>query len=397
MTALWRICTVGILGTLAMMGAIWIAATAHVPAPLPEMPPTLLIQAAASGVQARLSENAEPKTWIALAPLLIGRHSRDAQTIRYHWPAFTAKARFTGPQVALRLDDRQNRIRVTVDSGATLRLDLTKACAALLQLSGLGTGAHDISVQVISEAATESAFLGLWIPPDSQALPAPAASHRQLWVIGDSDTVGYGNTATTRECTGDQVFAATDSTQSYPALLGQDFGADATVTARSGMGLLRNYDGVDAGRALKQLYPLVLPDHPQAREADLSSPDVIVLAIGTNDFASPVTEGEAWPDAAALEQDFRTELAAFVAGLQHDHPDAALVLVVFPEADQAVRRSYRAIAATLAAQPHTAARLIELPDLARNGCHWHPSAADHRQIAALLAPVIADLRPAWRS
>lgn len=400
MTALWRIRAVAIIGAVAVLVAMMIAA-AHQSGLPRTAPPTVAIQAAPRGAEARLSAQALPATWIRLKAAITGRHSQDdhqeAGAIRYHWPAFTARARFGGDKIALRLDDRQNRLRVLVDDGTTLRAELSRPGASVLHLSGLGSGLHEISVQVISEAAAESTFLGFHIPPEGRALPAPAASPRQIWFIGDSDTVGYGNSATTRDCSGDQVFAATDTSQSFPALLGHRFAADVTITARSGLGLLRNYDGADAGRAMKQLYPRVLPDHPQATESPLPQPDLIVLAIGSNDFAGALHHGEAWPDTAALERDFGAELGVFITGLHRAHPNTALISVIFPEADQAVRRSYHAITRQLADLQGFATSLIELPDLARDGCHWHPSLEDHRLIAGLIAPVIANLRPAWRS
>lgn len=400
MTTLGRIAAAAIIAVVAVSGLMMRAPADHSGAPKALLPP-LAVQAAANGAQARLSAQEFPADWTALNATITGRHSQDSRdaagAIGYHWPAFTAKARFSGDEIALRLEDRQNRLRVLVDDGATLRAELTKPGRALLHLSGLGSGAHDISLQMISEAAAQSAFMGFRLPPTGQPLPAPAASPRQIWFIGDSDTVGYGNSATSRNCSGDQVFATTDTSQSFPALLGQHFGADVTITARSGVGLLRNYDGADAGRAMKQLYPLVLPDQPQAREAALPPPDVIVLAIGSNDFTPALHKGEAWPDTAALERDFATALGDFITALHRDHPESALISIIFPEAGPEVGRSYQAIAPQLADLQGFATALIELPDLERTGCHWHPSAADHRLIAALIAPMIEEFRPAWKS
>ena len=103
--------------------------------------------------------------------------------------------------------------------------------------------------------------------------------------IGDSHTVGYGNTSATRNCSEDDVWKTTDDSQAFGAKMARHYGADYQVGAISGRGIVRNYDG-SGGDPLPEAYPYVLLDHSARYENRAWQPQVIVIALGTNDFST---------------------------------------------------------------------------------------------------------------
>lgn len=314
---------------------------------------------------------------------------------RYRWPAFTAQARFDGTAVELRLEDHQNRLRLRIDDGGSLDMVLSKPGDTHLRISGLSDGAHSIALQVLSEASSDSRFGGFFLPDGGRALAAPAPKSRQILFIGDSDTVGYASTAQSRECSLEQVFLATDTSQSFPALLAQSLDAEETLIARSGIGLLRNYGGADPGRAMADLYHFALPERPDVPLSPPQPPDVIVIGLGSNDFATPLQAGEAFANKEMLAIAFSAKLIELLKEIHLKTPLAALLLLIFPKEDPAITLAYDAASKELRALG-ASVEVVALPPMDRQACHWHPSPADHHRIATVLRPVVLALRPDWQ-
>ena len=118
---------------------------------------------------------------------------------------------------------------------------------------------YTIRVDKISESPAGSGrFNGFRVPTGRGRTP-PAPQDRQIQFIGDSDTVGYGNLSPSRDCTAEEVIELTDTQDAYSPRVGQHFQADYETIARSGIGVVRNYAGMQAGRTMPLLYPRALP------------------------------------------------------------------------------------------------------------------------------------------
>ncbi|WP_148292701.1 SGNH/GDSL hydrolase family protein [Paracoccus aminophilus] len=324
-------------------------------------------------------------TGTPLAVRLEGRRAVASDGVWHQWPGFAAEGRFDGPAVSMRLADATNRLRVVIDDGASGKITLVRPGTKTIEISGLPAGPHQVRVETLSEADRPARFVGFATPSGGQALPVAAALPR-IAFIGDSDTVGYGNTGHQRECSGTQVFAETDTTQSFPARVGQALKAEVTVTARSGVGLLRNYGG-SAGPTMAALYPLAIPDRPDLPDDPPGAVATLVVGLGSNDLGSPFAAEEKWGSNAALQSDFQNALIAFLKARQSEMPGARIVLLSFTEYGEEMITSYRAAEAALRDAGSEVA-LIELPKLERKGCHWHPSLKDHALIADLLIKAI---------
>lgn len=374
-------------GAIAATLAVALAALLWWPAddPLPETPlPRMQISGTAETARIRLIP--PESAGIPLPARLEGRRAETPSGIWHQWPGFAAEARFDGTAIALRFEDGVNRLRVTLDGGAGGTVTLVRPGAAELSIAGLPPGPHGIRLETLGEAGQPARFDGFFLPPGGRALPPPAPALRRIAFIGDSDTVGYGGTVRNRDCSGEEVFATTDTTQSYPARVARALGAEAVVTARSGIGLVRNYGGADPGRTMARLYPLALPDGPALPETALAA-DVIVIALGSNDFGTDLLPGEPWRDAAALRPDFEAALIAFLRARHAEAPGALLLLLSFTEYGAGITGAHRAAERALAAEGVRVA-LVELPKLDRRGCHWHPSPDDHALIAGRVTKVI---------
>lgn len=319
-------------------------------------------------------------------PLHIGgRVERTAQGDRRQWPGTYWEAAFRGAGVALRIGGGDVILKITVDG--TPVATLVKPRPGRYAIAGLTPGRHVVRVDVASESqAGATVFGGLYATGATRPLSMPTRAHR-IEFIGDSHTVGYGNTATTQECTEAQVWATTDTAQGLPAILARRFDADYQVNAISGRGIVRNYNGF-AADTLPEAYPFVLFDKSRRYVPKGWGPQLIVIALGTNDFSTPLHTGEPWADRDALHAAYQSRYAAFVRQLRAQNPRAHILLWATDMAGGEIAQQAGRVAATLRAAGDRRVTFLPVPGLAFSGCHSHPSLADDRRIADRLAEYV---------
>ncbi len=319
----------------------------------------------------------------ALAVRVGGRADRSADGWRRQWPGTYFEGAFKGRQALLRVGPGDVILHVLVDGKRVQTM--VKPAPGLYRVAGLSNGSHVLRVEVASESqAGATTFGGLFAATESTPLPTPAASKRQVEFIGDSHTVGYGNTATTRECTEDQVWATTDTSQGVAGQFARAFHADYRVNAISGRGVVRNYAGFAADK-LPEAYPFVLFDKATRANDAGWNPQLIVIALGTNDFSTALKPGEPWADRAALHADYESRYMAFVRSLRVAHPTAHVLLWATDMADGEIAAEEAKVVSRLTEEGMRDIGFIRAPKLAFSGCHAHPSVADDGLIADAIA------------
>ncbi|MTH79813.1 SGNH/GDSL hydrolase family protein [Paracoccus aestuariivivens] len=323
--------------------------------------------------------------------LVTGRASGGAKgALMQEWPGFHAEARFHGTMVTVRFADTVNRWRIQIDDGHTSVIELSRPGVNDLRIRGMPEGEHHIRVEKISESSMPTSFGGIFVDEGSQALPAPDARPKLIEFIGDSDTVGFANTALRRDCTEEEVFSATDTSRSFGPQVAHALDADFRMVARSGIGLVRNYEGVSPQATMTTRYPLALPSEPSATRLADRKADIVVTALGSNDFGSSFTDNEQWSDKDTLSRDFGTALIGFLRDRVRENPGALQVLLAFGEYGDPLVMPYLRAESALKSDGARAV-LVTLPKLQRNACLWHPSALDHELIAKQLLAAVSGL------
>lgn len=305
----------------------------------------------------------------------------------YNWPGVYFEARFAGPTVTVEVDDGENLLRLLIDG--EVKLTLPRAGRRTITLEDLGDGEHTVRLEKLTETqGPTAAFLGFFVPDAASALPAPEYDHL-IEFIGDSNTVGYGNTSTGRECTRQQVSDTTNTSLAFAPRVAGHFNADYRIIASSGHGVVRNYAGNSPGKTIPLLYGRALHDDPESTVRGERSPDVIVIRLGSNDFSTPLGDKEAWEDIDALRADFREAYVAFVERLEAQRAPQGYVL--YSDADFAAE--IEKIRETLAGNGIDRITVTSFPELDRLGCNYHLSVNDHALAAASLIDVLtrADL------
>ena len=148
------------------------------------------------------------------------------------------------------------------------------------------------------------------------------------------------------------MWATTDNTQAFGPLTANHYQADYRVNAISGRGVVRNYNG-SAGDTLPVAYPYLLFDKKQQDTESNWKPQVIVIALGTNDFSTPLNPGEKWKTKDELHADYEATYLRFLKDLRAKNPDAYIILWATEMANGEIESEVKKVADQAKAQGET--------------------------------------------
>jgi lysophospholipase L1-like esterase len=328
--------------------------------------------------------HAEPTGLQALAARVSGRvQAMPDGGVQRQWPGTYAEAAFSGSEVYFRVGPGDVSLRLRLDDGAPIAL--VKPAPGLYRvLASRSDAPHRLRIDVANESqAGPTRFGGFFLAAGASPAALPTRP-RQIEFIGDSHTVGYGNTSPTRECTEAQVWEFTDTTVGVAPRVAARHDADYQVQAISGRGVVRNFNGFGAD-VLPSAYPFVLHDKATLASDPGWRPRAIVVNLGTNDFATPLHEGEKWKQRDQLQADFVAGYASFVLGLHQQQPQAYLLLWAAGSDDSELVTQVRKVVERVRQSGSVAIGFVPVPALDMSGCHYHPSVADDERIAQALS------------
>jgi len=352
----------------------------------------LCLQAAVAQEVSRV--NAEPVGLRSLTAHVQGRVAAQPDgTLQRQWPGTYFETAFQGDEVYFRVGAGDVSLRLNVDGDAAI--PLVKPAAGLYRVARFKRGGeHLLRVSVASESqGGPTVFGGFLIGANGKPAALPRRG-RQIEFIGDSHTVGYGNTSATRQCSQAEVWATTDTSRGVAALVAAHYGADYQANAISGRGIVRNYDGF-AADTLPQAYPFALFD--KSRAADLAGwqPRVIAIALGTNDFSTPLRAGEPWATREQLREAYEAAYIRFIDELHRRHPGAYIVLWIAAGDGAEVRTEVARVAEQVRRSGNPRVGFVPVAGLSMSGCDWHPSVADDRQVADALIRHLDAQKDVW--
>ncbi len=315
---------------------------------------------------------------VAVAPFhIIGRFdARDAAGPRLGWPGTEIRARFSGATLKVELADTGvSHYDVSVDGAPPTTLLVTGPRRPYVVAMGLAPGVHELVLTKRTETLTGVTQLFGF---DGTLVPSPVPSGRRIELIGDSITCGYGVLG------GDGSCPFSPETEAEPMAWGaraaKQLGALRMVTAFSGLGVLRNFDG-DTTETMPQRYHRALANDPDSVwDHQAFDPHVVVVALGTNDFAGG--KGDPGPG-------FEAAYTELLATVREAHPNARIVTATSPMLSAANHTKLRAyVVAAIAARAAAGDPKITLVDVDEQresdgyGCGYHPSASTQQKMAA---------------
>jgi lysophospholipase L1-like esterase len=302
---------------------------------------------------------------------------------RCDWPGTAIEARFTGKSIAVKLNGGNDDFNVIVDGVWKAKLGVSAAWQTAA--SGLSEGAHTLLLTKRTEAFYGIVeFEGFQLEDGDALMALPPRPARKIQFIGDSFTVGYGDESKILSCPERRPFD--NNFLAYGPVAARAVGAEYSVQAISGIGMVHNYGDTSPISA----YPLgsyfentLMGASAPAPKWDFSAwiPDLVVIALGTNDFSTTVKPSEA--QYAGGYQEFLRKIRTW-------YPQAVILCLTY-----AVDGFQGKYVDTLVNQVSRLgdAKLYHahMPPLDANselGCDYHPNVAGQQKYADALIPVI---------
>lgn len=315
----------------------------------------------------------------------VGRFTEDD---RFAWPGTSVRARFVGTGISIELEDSgSNRFDVFVDGKEQPVLVPSAGTHTYVLAERLENEEHEVVVTRRTESLFGvSAFHGF---SGAEIVPSPGKA-RLVEFVGDSITAGFGVLSDNPDCGLDPVTEA--ETHAWGALAAAELDADHVAIAHSGKGIYKNGGG-DSTNTMRDLYERILADDPSSAWGYDYAPDVVVVALGTNDFGQG-DPGDGFIDA----------YVGFLEKLRERYPDSWLLVAESPMLSDAepagqmrrtVARAYfEDVVDARKSAGDTRVALVEIAEQLESdgyGCSFHPNEVTQRKMADALVARIREL------
>lgn len=254
--------------------------------------------------------------------------------VRLNWGGSALQVRVTNAtSLSVTMQANQyaenNTVGVLVDGSQTTILRVVDG-TSLYKVS-VPTGDHLVTLLKRTEAGNGAVLISKIIT-DGQFEPLASGTGRLIEFVGDNATAGYSSDGPLGVTTCAQpVNSVADPNQqnagnSYGVLSASAFGADWTLIAFSGRGLVQNFDG-STTMTLGSLYPRLNPQDINSIITVSPNAGAVVINLGTNDI-------NYWmQNKLGINPNVQAFTAAYVSLLQAAralNPNAALIATIGP-------------------------------------------------------------------
>ena len=231
----------------------------------------------------------------------VGRTLTHGDSVSFDWSGVYARVRFEGSYLAMTASDtKADYYDIWIDrepsaeADRTIRVsgrDSTYILADPSSISNFGSRGKAFSHTVVLKKRTEGeqgrTTIGAFITRAGELLQAEGLKERQIEVIGDSYTCGYGAENSVKT---DPFKPETENSNlTYAAILARYFDADYISIAHSGMGIARNYNDKFRDYCMPERYLQTFDGDERVKWSAKNSefrPDITIIYLCTNDFST---------------------------------------------------------------------------------------------------------------
>ena len=215
---------------------------------------------------------------------------------------------------------------------------------------------------------------------------APEEKRAKIEFIGDSITCGMGADTNEIDCDEGEWFDQHSVYMAYGPRVARALNVNFEVNCVSGMGIYRNWNN-ETDPVMPEVYPYLHLNGEHGKRAKIdkeNAPQVVSIALGTNDFSLGDGEKERLPFNA---KNFKQNYIGFIKEIFKTYPETKIALLSSPmlgeEEGQKLVKILKEIKEELEDQP---IEVFEFEAMAPQGCSNHPSVDDHELMAEKLIP-----------
>jgi hypothetical protein len=319
----------------------------------------------------------------------------DPAAPRFAWSGTGFVANVSGPTISVKLKSEKAGgfavyFQPVIDGTPGDRFSVSSSDKTVTLATGLADGDHKVEVYRETEGRYgDNVFEGF---PDGAPKDPPPASDRLIEIDGDSISAGYGNLGMEQHPNSgaDPNGGCTYSTETqsaymtYGAIAARTLGAEASIIAISGIGVYR--DNLNSmTNVLPMAYSDTLGYQPMPTWSFDRQPQVVVINLGTNDFAMG--------DPGMTE--FQTAYTAFLTTIRGKYPDAVIFCAIGPLLfGDGLVNATKYITAVVANANANGDSKVQVLDFGQQdatkgtGCDYHPNVAEHMVMADTLVAAV---------
>jgi hypothetical protein len=223
-----------------------------------------------------------------------------------------------------------------------------------------------------------------------------AKKKKKIEFIGDSITCGAASDPSDIPCDKGEYFDHHNGYYAYGPVLSRAIGADYLMSSVSGIGMYRNWNDENKDEGImpdvyQNLY--LTKDNSKPKYDFAFQPDIISIALGTNDFSGGDGKKERLP---FNPEKYVSNYINFIKMLYEHNPKAQIVItnspmvggeraVVFEDCLNKVKNAFAEDKA------HKPILIFKFKPMTPKGCSGHPDVADHKVLAEEYAPFLKKL------
>ena len=319
----------------------------------------------------------------------------DPKSVQFSYPGVMIKAKFEGRTCNLllkNLSDQhvyKNYYNLLIDDQPPFVIGISNFDKKY-ELELPNDGEHTITIFKRTESFVgKGIFEGFELERGKKLLPLNDVPKRKIEFIGNSVTCGFGNEGDSATC---HFTPETENNyMAYGAITARSLQAEYMAVAYSGKGISQNYDQSDK-ETMPDIYDRIFPEQASpVWDFKRWIPDVVVINLGTNDFAHRVD--------SAL---FVSNYVHFLEKVKANYPKASIFCIEgcmttddWPEGMKSLTtvKNYINVAMQSLYSKGEQNIYTFFPTTMQEGeigCDWHPKVIRHQKMADELTTFIKE-------
>ena len=285
-----------------------------------------------------------------------------------------------------------NYLQYELDGVYQKRVRISSKTGEPLVITAPANGRHTVWLYKATEAHTGPVVLHRITGKNVEALQRPSAPVIEF--IGNSITCGAAADPSEVPCGTGVYHDQHNAYMAYGPRVARALGANYVLSSVSGIGIYRNWNS--DGPAMPQVYEKLDFQQGNPRQWDFSTftPEVVSIALGTNDFSRGDGKRERLPFDSAL---FVNTYVQFVQLVKSKYPAAQIALLSSPmvggESGVLLQNCLTAVKGRVDALDPSAkpVAVFFFQPMKASGCSGHPSVEDHAVMAEQAIPFFRGL------
>ena len=294
--------------------------------------------------------------------------------------------------VSLPDTNSHNYFQYTLDGKYQKKIRVEGNSNQAILLTTADDGEHTIWIYKTTEAQTGPVYIQKITGKNLKALTVPALPLIEF--IGNSITCGAAADPSEVPCGTGVYHDQHDAYDAYGPRVARALGVNFIMSCVSGIGIYRNWNS--DGPTMPQVYERTEMEVNglQAWDFKKYSPDIVSIALGTNDFSNGDGKRPRLPFDSAV---FVSHYISFVELVKSKYPAAQITLLSSPMVNgnnrQTLQNCLTAVKQNIDAS-HSADKPVALyffNPMQAHGCSGHPNVEEHSILATELIPFFKKL------